>query len=323
MPPDVTVSIVNHESRDDVLGALRALSDDATRGRSLQVIVVDNASRDGSVEAFEAASAGVEVIARRTRAGYGANHNLALAQAEGAYVLFLNDDAVVRPGAIDAMAAYLDAHPEVAVAAPTLVRSDGTRQVSLWPTPTARADVLAALRLGRGRPAALDGERPQPVGWAMGCALLVRRDAARAAGGFDEGYFMYSEEVDLCVRLAAAGGATHWVPEAEVVHDGQGTTGDSPERAVEMARSRRRYQRRHYSPAGRLAARAGICAQFAALALAALLRRRPARPFALQAVGAWREPGPPGLRERAEAFNRALPAAAGDQPRSSARTSRQ
>jgi hypothetical protein len=306
--PDVTVSIVNHESRDGVLGSLRALEQDATRTRSLQVIVVDNASRDGSVEAFAEAHPDVELIARRTRAGYGANHNLALARAEGAYVLLLNDDAAVRPGAIDAMAAYLDAHPEVAIAAPTLVRSDGTRQVSLWPTPTARADVLAALRLGRGRPAALEGERPQAVGWAMGCALLVRREAARAAGGFDEGYFMYSEEVDLCVRLAAAGGATHWVPGAQVVHDGQGTTGDSPERAVEMARSRRRYQRRHYSPAGRLAARAGICAQFSALALAALLRRRPARPFALQAVGAWREPGARGLRERAEVFNRSLPA---------------
>ena len=118
---------------------------------------------------------------------------------------------------------------------------------------------------------------------------------------------MYSEEVDLCVRLAEAGGATHWVPPAEVVHDGQGTTGDSPERAIEMARSRRRYQQRHYSPAGRRLARAAIAAQFAALTLSALVRRRPARPYALQVVGAWREPGGPGLRERAEAFNRALP----------------
>ena len=303
MPPDVTVSIVNHESRDDVLASLRALEDDATRARSLQVIVVDNASRDGSAEAFAQAFPLVELIARRTRGGYGANHNLALARADGAYVLFLNDDAVVRPGAIDAMAAHLDGHPDVAVAAPTLVTSDGARQVSLWPTPTARADAIAALRLGRGRPAALDGERPQPVGWAMGCALLVRRDAARALGGFDEGYFMYSEEIDLCVRLAKAGGATVWVPDAEVVHDGQGTTGDSPERAIEMARSRRRYQRLHYAPAARVAARAGICAQFALLALAARLRGRPARPFWLQAVGAWREPGGPGLRERAAAFD--------------------
>ncbi len=309
MAPDVTVSIVNHESRDPVLASLRALAQDAGRRERLQVVVVDNASQDGSVEAVREAFPDVEVVARRTRAGYGANHNVALARADGRHVLFLNDDARVLPGAIDAMAAYLDDHPGVAVAAPTLVRSDGARQVSLWPTPTARTDVLAALRLGRGRPAVLDGERPQPVGWAMGCALLVRRDAVRAAGGFDEGYFMYSEEVDLCVRLAAAGGATHWVPQAEVVHDGQGTTGDSPERAIEMARSRRRYQERHYSPAGRRVARLAIAAQFSALTLSAVVRRRPARPFALQVAGAWREPGGPGLRERAEAFNGALPPA--------------
>jgi GT2 family glycosyltransferase len=123
-------------------------------------------------------------------------------------------------------------------------------------------------------------------------------------GGFDEGYFMYSEEVDLLVRLARSAGATHWVPAAEVVHEGQATTGDSPERAIEMARSRRRYQERHYSRRGRHAARFAVGAQFALLALQARLRRRPWRPFWLQAVGAWREPGPPGLRERAAAFNR-------------------
>ena len=118
------------------------------------------------------------------------------------------------------------------------------RKSSLWPAPSARGDVLAALKLGRGRPAVEDGRQLAPIGWAMGAALLVRRDAARAVGGFDEGYFMYSEEVDLLMRL----GSTHWVPEAEVVHAGQGTTGDSEERAVEMARSRRRYQELHYSP---------------------------------------------------------------------------
>jgi GT2 family glycosyltransferase len=204
------------------------------------------------------------------------------------------------------MVHYLDAHREAAVAAPTLVLGDGSVQASLWPTPTPAGDVRGALRMGRARQFALDGRRPQAVGWAMGCALLVRRDAARAVGGFDEGYFMYSEEVDLCVRLAAAGGATHWVPEAEVVHGGQGSTGDSPERAIEMARSRRRYQERHYSPVGREVARAAIAVQFAVLALAARLCGRPWRAFALQARGAWREPGGPGLRERAEAFNREL-----------------
>ena len=301
---DVTVSIVNHESRDSVLESLRVLEEDLDRESRLQVIVVDNVSEDGSVGAIRAAYPAVEVLERETRAGYGANHNLALARAEGRHVLFLNDDAQVRPGAIDAMAAYLDAHPDVAVAAPTLVHPDGRPQVSLWPTPTPAADVLNALRLGRARPAVLTGRRAQPVGWAMGCALLVRRDAARLAGGFDEGYFMYSEEVDLSVRLARGIGATHWVPEAVVAHEGQASTGDSAERAIEMARSRRRYQDRHYSRAGRQAARLALSLQFALLALVARVRRRGARAFWLQAVGAWGEPGMPGLRERAEAFNR-------------------
>lgn len=309
MAVDVTVSIVNHESRDSVLASLRALAGDTSRRAALQVVVVDNASLDGSAAAVREAFPDVEVVAREARGGYGANHNLALARAQGRHVLFLNDDARVQPGAIDAMAAYLDGHPEVAVAAPTVVHSDGAPQVSLWPRPTAAADVRAALRLGRSRPAALHGTGPQAVGWAMGCALLVRREAAERAGGFDEGYFMYSEEVDLCVRLADAGGATHWVPGATVVHDGQATTGDSPERAIEMARSRRRYQRLHYSPGQRRAARLALTAQFALLALAAAVRRRPARAFALQAIGAWREPGGPGLRERAEAFNRTRVAA--------------
>jgi N-acetylglucosaminyl-diphospho-decaprenol L-rhamnosyltransferase len=301
---DVTVSIVNHESREQVLAALAALAAAGTRLR-LQVIVVDNASRDGSVEAIRAAFPDVDVFARETRAGFGANHNLALARAEGRHVLFLNDDAQVRPGAVDALAAHLDAHAEAAVAAPTIVDAAGRRQDSLWPTPTPGMDVRTALLLGRGRTATGRGG----IGWAMGCALMVRRDAARALGGFDEGYFMYSEEVDLCVRLARAGGAVQWVPEAEVVHGGQGTTGDSPERAVEMARSRRRYQERHYSPAGRAVARLALAAQFGLLALAARLRGRPWRPFWLQAVGARREPGVPGLRERAEAFNRGRPPA--------------
>ncbi len=286
-----------------MLAALAALAASAPAAR-LQVIVVDNASRDGSVEAIRAGFGDIEVLARDTRAGFGANHNLALARAEGRHVLFLNDDAQVRPGAIDALAAHLDSHPEAAVAAPTVLDGDGRRQDSLWPTPTPAMDVRTALRLGRGPTAAGGGD----IGWAMGCALMVRRDAARALGGFDEGYFMYSEEVDLCVRLAREGGAVHWVPEAEVVHAGQGTTGDSPERAVEMARSRRRYQERHYSRAGRAAARVALALQFALLALQARLRGRAWRPFWLQALGAWREPGWPGLRERAEAFNRKLTA---------------
>jgi N-acetylglucosaminyl-diphospho-decaprenol L-rhamnosyltransferase len=298
---DVTVCIVNHESRESVLAMLGALRSSL----DLQVVVVDNASQDGSVEAIRERFPSVEVVARTDRGGYGANHNMGLTRAVGRHVLFLNDDARVEPHAIEALVAVLDADPRAGVACPTIVDEHGATTPSLWPRPSAALDVRQALRLGRPVPA-----RHGEVGWAMGCALLVRADAARAAGGFDEGYYMYSEEVDLCVRLADAGWRIVAVPAAVVVHAGQASTGGhaSPERAVEMARSRRRYWDVHYGRAGRLVARAAVIAQFAALALAARLRgaRDDAAAMWLQAVGCWRDPpGRPGLRERASEFNRA------------------
>jgi hypothetical protein len=123
-------------------------------------------------------------------------------------------------------------------------------------------------------------------------------------GGFDESFFMYMEEVDLCVRLAQRGLVTHWVPGAEVIHRGQLSTGaDSPERAIEMARSRRLYWERHYGRAGRTFAKLAVSLQFAGLAAAASLRGAVSRPFRLQAQGCWRDSRRPGLRERALEFN--------------------
>ena len=140
---DVTVSIVNHESRDDVLASLRALEDDATRARSLQVIVVDNASRDGSAEAFTQAFPQVELIARRTRGGYGANHNLALARADGAYVLFLNDDAV----ALLEQAGFgqVDVHPRYWVEGAALRRRERLARTPLRPY-LAPQNILTAVK---------------------------------------------------------------------------------------------------------------------------------------------------------------------------------
>lgn len=297
---DVTVSIVNHESKDGVLASLEVLASDTARRATVEVIVVDNASQDGSVEAIRAAHPDVAVVARTDRGGYGANHNLAIAKAQGRHVLLLNDDAQVLPCAIDALVDHLDATPSTGVAAPTIVDGSGQAVPSLWPRPTPVEDLKTLLRLGRAKPVR-DGE---PVGWAIGCALMVRGDALRALGGFDEEhFFMYSEEVDLCVRLADAGLRTEWVEAARVIHEGQATTGDSPARAVEMSRARRAYQDLHYAPPGRYVARAAVSLQFALLALAALVRRTPATNLWRQAVVAWGETRWTGLREQAEAFN--------------------
>jgi N-acetylglucosaminyl-diphospho-decaprenol L-rhamnosyltransferase len=304
--PDVTVSIVNHENRDELLAALEALTVDGERRAGLQLIVVDNASQDGSAEAIRERFPEVELVADGRRRGFGANHNLAMRRARGRVALLLNDDTVVLPGAIDALAGHMSEHPRAAVAAPRVVDAQGRARDSAWPLPTPARDLLGALTLGRALGAQSRGERPRRVGWAMGCALLVRRSAFLDVGGFDEDYFMYSEEIDLCARLAERGMETHWVPSATVVHEGQASTGGhaSAERAVEMARSRRRYWGKHYGRGGAAVARAAVGAQFAALAAASRLRGRPAGAFKLQARETWRGAGQPGLRERAEEWNR-------------------
>jgi GT2 family glycosyltransferase len=300
MAVDVTVSIVNHENRDAVLESLRALAKDDTRMAQVEIIVVDNVSQDGSVGAINAAFPDVQVIARTQRAGYGANHNAALAIAKGRHALLLNDDARVTAGAIDGLCAALDADPHAAIAAPLVRTSDGAVEPTLWPRPSLRIDVLGALR--RQAPPAATGDS---IGWATGCALMVRADAVRALGGFDEGFFMYSEEIDLCTRAVDAGHRIVSVPDAVVTHDGQVSTGlESPERAVEMARSRRRYWRKHYGFGARVAAQAVVAAQFAATAFRARRDRERARPLLLQAAVSLTGRPSRGLRERAEAFNR-------------------
>ena len=251
------------------------------------------------------------MIARRTRAGYGANHNLALARAEGRHVLFLNDDAQRAPGR-DRRDGGLPRRPSRrrrrGADARALRRQPGRsrcgRRRRRGPTCWRRCGSAAAARR------CSTGERPQPVGWAMGCALLVA-PRRRARGRRLRRGLLHVLRGGRPLRAARGRGR----------RDALGARGRGrPRRAGHHGRlARARDRDGPLAPplpaAPLLAARAaasrgaGICAQFAALALAALLRRRPARPFALQVVGAWREPGAPGLRERAEAFNRALPPA--------------
>lgn len=306
---DVTVSIVNHENRDRVLACLRGLAADETRKAKLQVIIVDNASTDGSAPAVRSAFPAVELITQSLRRGFGANHNAALRRARGRHLLLLNDDTLVRPGAVDALAGYLDQHNNVALAAPRVVDRAGSTQPSAWKLPAPRRDTLGAITLGRLPRPLSTGDSPRRVGWAMGCALLVRRDAMQAVGGFDESYFMYSEETELALRFAALGLETHWVPQAVVEHQGQASTGGhgSAARAVEMARSRRRYWDRHYSPSGRLIAKASLSIEFLALALASRLRGRAGEPFWIQARECWTQTSIPGLREQAAAWNARAP----------------
>jgi GT2 family glycosyltransferase len=315
-PPDVAVSIVNTSSRDLLLACLASL-EQAASGVTVETVVLDNASDDGSAAAVRERHPSVRVIEQPFRAGFGANHNTVIRATTGRYVYVLNEDTVSEPGSLDRLVAYLDAHPRVGAIGPHVVYPDGHHQPSAWRFPTPGAAVLGTWSLGRLGIEQSSGDIAKPVDWAMACALLVRRAALDEVGLFDERFFIYTEETDLCRRLAAAGWETHYVPEVEIVHHVSQFSASIPERRiVEHWRSRRRYWDKHHSSAGAALARAFSGLQYATrAAVASGARRLPAsrRPgFAtaanaaslrLQARNAWRGETGPGLAELADEWN--------------------
>jgi N-acetylglucosaminyl-diphospho-decaprenol L-rhamnosyltransferase len=267
--PDITISLVNTNNRELLLGCLASL-EGAAREASLQTIVIDNASTDGSAAAVREAYPDVEVVEREQRHGFGANHNEAIRRAQGRYVLILNEDTVLHEGMLDAMCRFMDQNPEVGACGPRILNPDGSQQPSAFRFPTPGRVALTTLTLQRRGWIQSGTERISRVDWVCGAAILARRPALAAVGGFDEGLFIYSEDPDLCLRLREAGYATAYFPHASLVHFENATTGGVPERRItQMERSRAIYARKHHGAAGELAVRGMTAATFAARAAAA------------------------------------------------------
>lgn len=295
---DVSISLVNTNSRELLLACLESL-----RSADAEVVVLDNASEDGSADAVRALFPHVRVIAQRRRAGFGANHNTVIGVTSGRYVYVLNEDTTSDDWGLERMVAHLDANPRVAALGPRLVYPDGRLQHSAWRFPTPARALVGLLSLGRARVVQSGGHATRDVDWATGAALLLRREALEQVGLFDEGFFIYSEEVDLQYRLRQAGWRVQYFPQVTVVHHESQFSAGIPERRInEMWRSRHRYWRKHHSPAG---ARVAALATGAQYALRGLLRRGD-RAFAarmrLHARDALRVRGP-GLRELAETWH--------------------
>ena len=201
------------------------------------ILVVDNDSGDRIAERLAREVPQAEVVIEAANRGYGAACNRGARETSGDYLLLLNSDAVVRPGAIAALATALDREPRAAVAGPRLLHPDGTLQPSIQRLPTpwrvfCESAGLAALAGGRGSlrghtKTREDHSRSREVAALMGAAVLVRRSAFEEVGGFDEGFFLYAEEADLFARLAVLGHRVLFVPEAEVVHAGGASGGDA------------------------------------------------------------------------------------------------
>jgi GT2 family glycosyltransferase len=228
------------------------LADHATL--PLQVIVVDNASADLSREMVRREFATVLLLESEENLGFARAANRGLREARAPFVLFLNSDAEVRPGALETLVSLLDTRPELGVVAPRTVGTDGTIQVSSGPalTPLREWGQRRLVRGVRARvPAALaqaeriHGEEHEPA-WVSAACLLARREALLAVGGFDEAFFLYEEDVDLCVRVRRAGWRILFTPAAEVLHHLGRSMAQAGSRAdLEYHRSHILYYRKH------------------------------------------------------------------------------
>jgi N-acetylglucosaminyl-diphospho-decaprenol L-rhamnosyltransferase len=226
----ISVAIVSYNSRDLLRDCLASIEAEPWE----QVIVVDNLSSDGSIEMVRQEFAWVNLIVSKSNDGYGAAANLAVGLCPSEYVLLLNCDTVLQPGALMVLGKYLEMYPQVAIVGPQLMNVDGTRQVSCFDFPTPLHILQRETNLSRyiGRfsknfSSDLSYESPQneqTVPWVLGAALAIRRDAFTDVGGFDETYFMYYEEVDLCYRLSRTGWQIHFVTDALVMHVGGSST---------------------------------------------------------------------------------------------------
>ena len=259
--PDVTVSIVAGGDAGLLRGCLESIPAAAAE-TAVRTVVVDNAI-PGGVDV----PAGVEVVRNESRRGFGANHNAALAGADGRYAFILNDDTVLDPGCIDRLRRFIDRNPQVGAAGPRLRYPDGRVQASAFHFPTPLRVAGTALTLQRAGWNMSRGERIRRVDWIHGAAMMVRLAAYRDAGGLDERFYMYLEDVDLCRGMRDAGWEVAFFPYAGIVHHESSSTAGVPERRiVQHARSRGLYTRKHHGAAAERFVQGVTAAMFAARA---------------------------------------------------------
>jgi GT2 family glycosyltransferase len=257
MAIELSFCVVNTEQRELLVRGLDAIAAErAALPFETEVLVLDNASHDGSAGAARGHPTVDELIVNERREGKATNDSELLRRARGRYALLLNEDSELRPGATAALYAAMQERPSAGAAGAALLRPDGARQASAWRFPTPLTAFAGALFLHRRYTVQSRGDATRIVDWAQSAALLVRREAAEEIGWFDPQFFVYSDEVDFCRRLLDAGWVTLYVPGAECIHHEQLSTGTVPERRiVELSRNRDRYMRKHHSAAAAAAVR--------------------------------------------------------------------
>ena len=311
---ELSYCVVNTNGRDLLLGCLESIRRTHPEGVEREVLVLDNASDDGSAEAVAERFPDARLIVRDRRAGVGVNNSILLREARGRYCLLLNEDSELREGCVDALQRALEADPGAAVAGAQLLYPDLTPFPCAWRFQTLGTVLAQALFLHRFVIQS-GGAVTRDVGWVQACTMLVRRDAAAAVSYLDPDFFVDSEEVDLQKRMHDAGWRVLHVPEAHAIHHEQLVSDRSEgakRRIVQFHRSTDLYMRKHHPLPVALLARVLWAWSYVPRAIAAtFMRGYEPRRYWLHARQALLPGRGEGMREAAEAYNRKRDAAGG------------
>jgi len=261
--PGLAVVVVNYNAGQHLVRCLRSVRE-GSGGIAAEVVVVDNASRDGSADHVAVGFPEVRVIHNRTNRGFAAAANQGIAATSAPFVFLLNPDAEVVAGTLAGLVKLAEERPRAGAIGVLVREPAGAIYPSARTVPSLGVGLGHAF-LGLVKPdnrfsraytmAGWDRRSERDVEWVSGSAMLLRREALEQVGAFDEGYFMFVEDVDLCTRLRAEGWRVTFVPDLEVVHEGGVSTARSRRMYFEHARSAARYFERHRSPGARAALR--------------------------------------------------------------------
>lgn len=303
---DLSYCIVNTNGGELLKKCLDAIENWTPEGVSYETLLLDNASDDGSPE-YAAGREHVRLIQATRREGKAANDSRLLREAQGEFALLLNEDSEITEGAVAALIEALRADPDAAAAGALLMNADGVAQPCAWKFTSVRTALAGVFWLHRVFTVQSGGNETRRVDWAQSAALLLRTERSNAIGNLDEDFFVYGDEVDLCKRLADAGGHTLYLPGAKVFHREGLSHGDSAKRRiVEYHRGRDLYMRKHHGAAQAAIVRVLVAITYLERALASVITRRhePKR-FLWHARAAIQPSHGQGLREAAAAWNEA------------------
>jgi GT2 family glycosyltransferase len=293
LDPLLSYCVVNTNGREMLLACLAGIERTHPAGIEREILVLDNASTDGSAAAVRALGGDIDLIEQPHQTGKAVNDSLLMERAKGRYCLLLNEDSEVKPGTVAVLIEALEADPGAAAATPQLLDGAGNPTACAWRFPDLRTALVGAVFLQRWLTVQSTGKTTRRVDWAQSSALLVRREAAAEIGYLDPDFFVYYDESDFAKRLYDVGWHELYVPGAAAVHHDQLATnfaGGLP-RIVEFHRNHDLYVRKHHGRAAALAVRV-LTAWF----------------YAVRAVGATIRPGLPADVYRAHARQALFPA---------------